>query len=400
MDPRNKVLLFVGSGISYDPDLPSVDQLSSRILSISPDELGPTHPFCCSKSPINNPTCALGAQQFLRWLAEFSAANGLTNPNYEDLHSLCQKIEQSNFAPRIDPTHRRLIDFIRGKLVATEFFESNGESLQECALQARIFIEYTVKQELLTPEHEPKNLEKIIEYVEILGPENLDIITLNHDTLIEDLLGGRKDWTNGFEDSQSLWYTDANGKGCPYVINFYLDKALFNDQKVRLLKPHGSCNWYQYLRNGSWLWGIPRSGFRQIILQADGTPILENPEASGILSGSFTKENSYLFWQTGTMFRHAYRILHEYDRVICSGYGWKDVGMNKMFIEWIQKSNQKQILILESSEGDNYQCIDRLTSRWTKRDLGRSIIHPEWLSSTDPREALRMIGVEPQPNCQ
>ena len=356
------------------------------------------HSFCESSSPINNPKRALGAQQFLKWLAEFSAGNGLICPNYEDFYSLCQKIEQSTYAPGMDPTLRQLVDFIREKAVTTEFFESNEKSLQECALQARLFIEYTVKQELLIAERTPKNLEKIIDYIEILGPENLDIITLNHDTLIEQQLERRKDWTDGFEDRQACRDSSANGETIPYAIDFYSGAALSVNRKVRLLKPHGSCNWYQYPRNGSWLWGIPRSGFRQIIHQADGTRISENPEAAGILSGSFTKERSYLFWQTGAMFRHAYRILHEYDRVICSGYGWKDFGINEMFIEWVQKSDQKQILILESSKGENYQTIDRLTSQWTKRNLGRSEIHPEWLSEADPRDALRMVSVEPKPN--
>jgi hypothetical protein len=248
---------------------------------------------------------------------------------------------------------------------------------------------------LLIPKRSPKNLDQVLDYVNIVDSENIDIITLNHDTLVEQILGQRKDWTDGFEESETVFHENDSGEREPHVIDYILDETLYDSKKVRVIKPHGSCNWYQFSRSGSWKWGIPRNGFSEFILDAEGRPISESPFDAGILSGSLTKERSYLFWHTGYMFRHAYRILQEYDRVICSGYGWKDFGINEMFIEWIQESPQKRILILEDQDGSNFEQVEKIIGHWTAGYLGRTTIYPKWLSATNAHEALKLLNVLP-----
>lgn len=392
LEPRNKVLLFLGSGVSYDSKMPSVEELTSTIFDINPAELKSIHPFNTTRSS-DNAKKVTGAQEFLKGLRRYAAERGLEDINYEDLHSLCQKVEHFQYAPRKDPTIRGLDNFVTGLVAGSDYFKQNDSSLQQCAAEARRLIEYTVKQELLIPKRSPKNLDQVLHYVNIVDSENIDIITLNHDTLVEQILGQRKDWTDGFEESETVFYENDKGEKEPHVIDYILDETLYDSKKVRVVKPHGSCNWYQFSRSGSWKWGIPRNGFSEFVLDAEGRPISESPFDAGILSGSLTKERSYLFWHTGYMFRHAYRILQEYDRVICSGYGWKDFGINEMFIEWIQKSPQKRILILEDESGLNFKHVKKFIGHWTADYLGRTIIHPKWLSSTNPCEALKLLNV-------
>lgn len=394
MEKRGKVLLFIGSGVSLGSGMPNVKSLTERIFQVESDELTSVHPLCVSYSPLSNPGRHHGAQQFLRFVNEWAVSNGLGNVNYEDLHSLCSKIEKYHFAPRKDPTTRSLSEFIHGKISNTDYYASEDNSLQQCAATARRFIEYIIKQELLFPDRTPEKLDCILQYIEILGSENFDIITLNHDTLVEQLLSGRSDWTDGFTVGETVYYEDIQGERRSQTIDYLSEESLMNPAKVRLIKPHGSCNWYNIHRSNFWKWAIPRDGWRETLMDVDNQPISDSPFDAGPISGSFTKEWSYLFGPTAVMFHHACRILREYDRILCSGYGWKDHGINRMLIEWIQQNSEKHIAILESDESPNFPAIKRLVCQWTGSGLGRSTIHPFWLSETEPSTALELLNVK------
>jgi hypothetical protein len=387
---RNNVLLFLGSGVSYDSGMPSVEQLTDKILNIDPANLGSLHHFCRLTSALNYKRVS-GAQALLSQMVEYCHPLGLTEVNYEDLYSLCLKIEHTQYAPRVDPTSRSLLDFVYEKLTDTEYFRICDNSIQEAAMNARLMIEYTVKQELFHPKRSPKSLENLQSYIELIGPKNIDIITLNHDTLVEEFLGGADYWTDGFERNES------SPRGNEYdPLDFFMENEAFADpKKVRILKPHGSCNWFQYRVNDTNKWVACRRNYEPIFRGENGNHFTENPFTSGILSGSFTKERSYSLWYTGVMFRNAYRILHEYDRVICSGYGWKDFGINEMFIEWIQRNPQKRILILENSKSNNFTTVKSLVNQWTASYSGKTEIHPQWFSETDPALALEKLKVVP-----
>lgn len=394
MEARSKVLLFLGSGVSTDSGMPRIKELTEKLFKIKPDELTATHPFCPFYSPLSNPNRLRGAQQFLRIVNEWAISNGLEDVNYEDLHSLCTKIERNRYAPRQDPTTLALSEFVHGKIANADYYKEFENSLQQCAENAVRFIDYIIKQELLLPERTPKKLDCILEYIEILGAENFDIITLNHDTLVEQLVTERSDWTDGFSSAETVFYEDASGTRSSQTIDYLLEKSLRNSAKVRLIKPHGSCNWYHINRKGTWKWGIPRNGWRETFLDENNQPISDSPFHAGPISGSFTKEWSYLFGPTAVMFQHACRILKEYDRVICSGYGWKDHGINRMLIEWIQQSSEKRIAVLHSDESPDFQAVQGLVHQWTSSDLSRTIIHPHWLGETDPITALKLLKVE------
>ena len=393
MEKRSKVLLFLGSGVSLDSGIPNVKELTERVFDIRPDELKAVHPFCPSYSPLSNEYKHRGAQEFLKIVHEYAVSHGLEDVNYEDLHSLCTKIEKYRFAPRKDPTSRPMVEFVHGRISTTNFYKAQGNNLQICAGTAREFIDYTIKQELLFPKRKPENLDCILEYIERLGPKNCDVITLNHDTLVEQLLANRNDWTDGFNESEIVYYEEASGQRVSQKIDYISEESLMSAAKVRLIKPHGSCNWYNLKRSNDWKWGIPRSGWRETLTDSANQPISENPFDAGLLSGSLTKEWSYIFGPTALMFRNAYRILQEYDRVICSGYGWKDHGINRMLIEWIQQNGEKRIAILESEKSENFPNIQRLSQQWTAGSLSRTIIHPYWLSEADPSTILELLNV-------
>jgi len=394
MEARNKALVFLGSGVSVDSGMPRVSDLTEKLFSITPEDLTIIHSFYPSLSPIESPKRHRGVQDFLRILHEWAVCNGMEDVNYEDLHSFCTKIIEYRNAPRKDPTIRGLVEFSHGKVCTTDFYEQQDRSLCKCAILARDFIEFTVKQELLVPERGPKALDSILDLIDLLGPENCDIITLNHDTLIEQLLENRHNWTDGFDSKVDVYREDPEGNRIEQRLDCLSEKSFLDSRKLRIVKPHGSCNWFRLKPNGVWETGILRDGWHQDLFDSDNRLIEDNPFESGLLSGSFTKESSYLRGSTGIMYRHAYRILHEYDRVICSGYGWRDPGINHMFLEWIQINSDKRIAVLHSDKSTDSQAIHRLVDKWTAAYLSRTILHPFWLSESDPLAVLGNLKVE------
>ena len=395
---QNKVLLFLGSGISYDSDMPSVDELTDLTFNIKHDELKDFHPL--ARITIDGSETIKSTQQFLSHIREYAVSQGLENINYEDLYSLCEKITQYQYSPRKDPTMRALVDFVRGQITDSNYFEQNNQSIQQCAQSASRFIEQIVKWELSIPERAPVNLGRILEYIELVGAGNIDIVTLNHDTLVEQLLLQnlpQTAWTDGFEDDEEL-LEEADLQEKARIS--YLDKHSFRDtSKVRVIKPHGSCNWFEFERKGRRELGIPRQGFSDLLQDKEGNLIDENPFGPGILTGSFTKDQAYLFRHTGYMFRHAYRIIHEYDRIICSGYGWKDFGINKLFNEWAHQDHQRKMLVMENQESSNFNTVDKLSSQWlANHQTDTRILHPQWLKETAPGEALELLNINPRIN--
>lgn len=98
-------------------------------------------------------------------------------------------------------------------------------------------------------------LDLILELAQSDQIERLDIITLNHDTLVEQLLTENKiPFVDGFgeQDGSVRWFDDA-----------LFDAA---DARVRIVKPHGSVNWYSFLIDGrerpAKLEGLDASGAR------------------------------------------------------------------------------------------------------------------------------------------
>jgi hypothetical protein len=84
----------------------------------------------------------------------------------------------------------------------------------------------------------PKGFELLQDVASAPALDQLDIVTLNHDTLVEQFLTSRRiAFTDGFglPDGDVRWSEDAT-----YDV----------PSRVRLFKLHGSVNWYNFLTPG------------------------------------------------------------------------------------------------------------------------------------------------------
>ena len=172
---------------------------------------------------------------------------------------------------------------------------------------------------------------------EVLGP--IDIFTLNHDTLIEgELHRAGIQYTDGFAiETDSCDYWDRSAFESP-------------EHPVRLGKLHGSLDWFAFHPD-------PQNPRRQMF----GRPAnldpwhttnfagqLQWPDGgtAAVLVGAHNKLLEY----TGRIFNDlfcAFRsALSSADRLIVSGYGFRDKGVNQSIVEWLHESVERRLLLI------------------------------------------------------
>jgi hypothetical protein len=164
--------------------------------------------------------------------------------------------------------------------------------------------------------------------------ERLAICTLNHDTLVEKLLGD-VEYEDGFDELENGGLFDAR-------------RLRTTSRRIRLLKLHGSINWYRYQRREGehyehhyaahkWGWKRPLDG--------NGVKWYKDP-IPRVLTGSYNKFEAY-----GTdiikEFIHSFHSeLAEHRLIVMSGYGWGDYAINQRLCDWLGSNRSHRIVLL------------------------------------------------------
>ncbi|MBI5867530.1 MAG: SIR2 family protein [candidate division Zixibacteria bacterium] len=160
--------------------------------------------------------------------------------------------------------------------------------------------------------------------------------------------------------------TDGNkfSRWCPEQLNQ-------EQASVRLLKLHGSLDWH---------WVIHREHQKISSLLARGT--LESLEESVLLGGnsssdhwevndrsvllvgSYNKTERYTSGVFGEVFWHARREIMGTPRLLVCGYGFRDVGVNLLLVDWASGNPDGRLVVLA------HRGVDELTAKmdpWMRR---------------------------------
>ena len=151
---------------------------------------------------------------------------------YEDLFYLVDQIVINGEGRKADVTVESFADLVRRR--GRSFLTGNTKveqavDLHKLAIDARKFIEHKVYTLLHTTE--VKGLDLVVELANSPLVSKLNIVTLNHDTLVEQILT-----KNNIELTDGFGYHDGD-------IKWFEDK-FSNDFKIRLIKLHGSISWW------------------------------------------------------------------------------------------------------------------------------------------------------------
>jgi hypothetical protein len=152
------------------------------------------------------------------------------------------------------------------------------------------------------------------------------IVTLNHDVLVETLLEKHFDWRPGIDFEDGFGPAEDD-------VRKYDPERLFNDSaRLRLIKPHGSINWY-FDDDGP-----------TALLPSARRECFSKSEPS-FLSG-IGKEGRYQYGIFGDMVEAFQHVLRQTTTVIESGFGWQDEGMYNLLTQYLCRRTENQLLRL------------------------------------------------------
>jgi len=364
------MILFLSSGVSLASNLPSVHEIrteliktegDSRLLNLfellvelDTDYLTNSAPFKVSST---------GQYGFTGQI--FRAET-----TYEDLFYLIDQIVINGEGRKADVTIGSFVDFLCRK--ARSFLKGKTKieqavDLHYLAIDARRFIEHKVASLLRTSE--VKGLDLVLELAKSPLFPKLNIVTLNHDTLVEQLLTVNNiEFTDGFGDPDGdvRWFED----------NFS------DDIKVRLVKLHGSISW----------WNQGSNHVVQPVNITDHHPekwknnMGESINSIGQGPSFLTGVTKVFSYNRGIYADHNYRflqLLRSEDRMVMSGYGWGDLPINFQLQNWLARDDKNTLILLHRDPLFLYENSLELRHVYVKYTKSKKIIPLEqWLSET------------------
>ena len=291
---------------------------------------------------------------------------------YEDLAATIQQVGDALSNEYESPA---VLPFARQ--VARDL-ELDEESLQDLCDRALEYIAGTVARELNAGDlSRIEHLTPIVQCCREL--ERVDLATLNHDRLLESALGASQvGFTDGFEPS-----------GCE--LRAWADD--WASASVRLLKLHGSVDWYDVRpttsRSMAWI-AVTYTG--NDVEHLPGGLDTRSPLPT-FLTGTLTKILAYqsgIFPGVHTRFLEGLREAH---RVISIGYGFRDKAINSHLIGWMARNPANRLIVCHPRPTDLRTGARPAVTRWWAEwhAAGRLEVVPHYVSDltiADLRAAL------------
>lgn len=383
------LMLFLGSGVSLPTLGVGVKQLTDSILydqwfrhtdaAYYPGRSSALH-------LVDQVPLLQGLLHILKAHADnYNAPRGLGESNYEDLFYLARQLADDGMDNMRNPAILGFVKQVEGEL--QQFAAQDGLQLKAplhaVAEEACTLIQSVVRARLSTTKT-PVGLDLVLELAKSAQITSLDIVTLNHDLLVEAVLA-----QNG------VAYTD--GFGNPDGDVRYFEPATFNSgQKVRLFKLHGSINWFRFREQGgnvfSDRYGIQVGGDAFRCRNAHGEFLSNLDITPHFLTGAFNKIVAYTYGPIAEMHWWFHKMLNEHDRIAMSGYGWNDKGINIRLIEWLHLSVQKHVCLMHEKPESLKQSNSPLWHRYDElvRE-SRIVAIRKWMQNTTLAELMAAI---------
>lgn len=360
-----EITFFLGAGISKPLGMPVVQDIHNILFNENylffvedGEEKFSRIPRDKSKKTSGSDEIMQGIQNFLQGLqycdehylkniAPFKNKNGLIHygsayrkkNNYEILYYLCEQISLTSQGLTDNPMIAAFIE----KITNQRFDDFFGiEKIIEVEKKSKIalkFIQWVVTSELgksCDIEILNKELKIILEIMQSNHFDKVNIITFNHDILLEKLLSENKiNFTDGFE------------KNAADIKNFigFDEKA-----DVKIIKPHGSVNWFPSIKNGENVSfklseKIERDYFgKDVYTDSEGVEFKFLKRYPNYLSG-IGKIEKYNYDIFSDMMFEMHNVLNKNNLMIMSGYGWGDSAINGRLARWLDRVGNKMILL-------------------------------------------------------
>jgi SIR2-like domain len=371
-----KLLVFLGAGVSVPSQLPTAMELTEKLFQSSAIDIEETSRVRGLLKLLREYDTADIPRAGLYQHGEGFRASGAIYrgpaSTYEDLFYLCQEItlwcmglsDNSQTTPFMEGIERRA-----GELLNGASFDARMNDLAKLGRPACSYIE-TVAAETLRREY-VAGFDLLLELALDPAVEELNIATLNHDTLVEQFLSA-----NGIE------YVDGFGERDGDV-RWSDDRVYENPRsKIRLLKLHGSVNWYSFKHGSGLKTAILVGNDPSCARDASGTELRSERLSPSFLSGLNKSVSYHRGFYADVHFRFL-ELLRRCNRMIMSGYGWGDTAINFQLETWLDSLRDNKLILLHT---EPRQLIDRSVILATSYDgwlrSGRLTALEQWLANT------------------
>jgi hypothetical protein len=385
-----KIGFLLGSGISLFAKLPDTRTITNLVISGNGVI---RHTDGCYYNPGNSAEyylpsyvdCCVSLIELIK--KKFTNLNSRkVDMNYEDIYFIIDQIENSLLGEFENPIADHFLEGIKNE-IAQILEEHPSEIINErdsrwLLSEVKNYIHDVVWRLLSQTSDQFEYLENIVESCLDVDIEKVDIFTLNHDLLMESFLGKQKiDYDIGFGPS----YFDVR----------YWDPTILEEskKKVRLIKLHGSINWFTFPPNkfSSRNYSIGMIENREIdpwhTLDPDGNPQYSSGGRPEILVGTYNKMLHYInevYADLHCLFR---KSLCEIDHLIVCGYGFGDKGINSQVNSWMYLPSFNHMTIIHPNP-DNLRKDARglITKNWESWEregqltiIKKQIEHTSWV---------------------
>lgn len=358
-----KLCFLLGSGISRPASLPSVDELTAQVLAPReffhcPDEVY-RRIETIQQSPVQvqmQMPAIERIEQFLCWLKGLAevryAADTGRRVNYEDLAYLAAQIHDDSVYEYENPALGPLICCALNSLPGL----CSAGKLGELAGQAVNFIADVVAEMLSREPSRLDHLDIIWEAASDHRFEEVNLFSLNHDRLLENVLISRRvAVVDGFDEEDSLGIRKWN----PALFDCW--RAHTPNPAVRLFKLHGSIDWRRFRPREALVGEAASNPWREEYVGIRSNPALartkdehgrshEERDRALFLAGTFNKMLAYLNHVFLELHYRLHRTLAETTRLVVCGYGFGDKGINNRIVDWMGLSTgqgKRKIVLIE-----------------------------------------------------
>ncbi len=366
-----KAALLFGSGISRDSGAWMVDEITSSIFektwryhSRESFWSTPQSQIAANSYPEQGKAEAERAQEFLRIVRDYIDPHLRETENrfshYEDLFSATQQAVWDATGEITNPLFGSVMSDLRAKTVhlyRNQHPHISGNPFASLASRASDLVQWAVYEGVGVTK--PVKMDLISEVAK--ATDELDIFSLNHDTLIERQL-----------DNAGVAFADGFGKA--RTSQFQWSWKAEGAPPVRLYKLHGSINWYRFRsQKGFDQYFKDLTGDPDHALDEDERPLSLLETIPAVLTGTTVKERTYGFGLTGEIFSEFRQRLAAHKVLISCGYGWLDKGINIRVIQWLHDSRDNRLVIMHGgTEEERNELRSRPVWFWRWDDLERA----------------------------
>lgn len=366
------ITLFLGSGISRDSGYPTVEALTDSILKKNTSEAK----FLCALRDYDNKARALGGtyinkNQYVQVGEAFRKTT-----SYEDLYYLCSEIASFDYGLHGNAMVPAFMESLADELAPILKERSKNKQLLEIGRYAHAAIRCinsTVTEKLGAPD-KILGLDLVLHLANNPKVSSLNIITLNHDLLIEQLL-----LRNGVEFDDGFGDFDGD-------VRWFEPDRLLSETKVKIIKLHGSVDWFTF-SGGEKIGKIFDRSVTELF-DSKGRILKLESTIPKVLSG-LNKINQYNVGIYTDIHYHFQRVLYQSKTIVMSGYGWGDEPINNRLMTWIDKRSENRLILLHKELQlltDRSLILLRDYSNWAQQ--GKLVLIPKWLSEVEMKEVL------------